>query len=552
MASVTGNYLAGPKLDIVLSYDPSNKADQGFGAGWSLGWTSYETNPADGAQPIVQLNTGDSYKTDDDGRPTSQSRVPVSFLQNKLIAAQLHKAAKDETNEDSYILQHKSGEITILTGPSKGGSLKVPKKIYAPSGQALHFDIAFKDKPMVTGISDDSGVQLVSIDYSNAKQTKVTIWPGSSEEVVSEFNLQLVQTQQGNLYQLTGVELDELPWTFEYDSNNDYNLSMITSPLGYKESAKYAPDAILLPANAAQVFGRETISAVVEFTQDVGGGQPPIYTSYIYQNKNDATSGNYLGYNSKTNLGSWSSDHDNLYYVESTYNYVSTIKFYDNRNDFAAKTNPVRVQTLKYNKFHLMTESRDDEYVAGKVVTTVLNTTEYKYCDMAARFEDLDARFQCPTQQAISYINSDKVQSDPEVTHLDYDTYGNLTARTDPDGTSTTWEYYGQAGEDSDEGTCPAAPIGIPTFMKSQTVTPVNSAYDDAPVRKVVYGYKKLSLKSDAPVDYAVVQTQETHFSDKVKIQRTDIAYKDQPGTHLHGRLYTVKRHILFEQSKWK
>ncbi|MCC8382073.1 hypothetical protein, partial [Xenorhabdus sp. PB30.3] len=60
VAHLIGNNQLGPELTLALAYSPLNSADIGFGIGFSLGLTHYDSDTK-----MLQLSTGERYKVDE-------------------------------------------------------------------------------------------------------------------------------------------------------------------------------------------------------------------------------------------------------------------------------------------------------------------------------------------------------------------------------------------------------------------------------------------------------------------------------------------------------
>ncbi|MCP9268663.1 hypothetical protein M5U04_11295 [Xenorhabdus sp. XENO-1] len=60
MANLIGNNHLGPEQMVALSYSPLNSADIGFGIGFAIGLTQYNSESR-----LLMLSTGECYKVDE-------------------------------------------------------------------------------------------------------------------------------------------------------------------------------------------------------------------------------------------------------------------------------------------------------------------------------------------------------------------------------------------------------------------------------------------------------------------------------------------------------
>ncbi|PHM74164.1 RHS repeat domain-containing protein [Xenorhabdus kozodoii] len=494
VAQLAGSHHLGPAQTLALAYSPLNTANRGFGRGFSLGLTQYDSQ-----QRLLSLSTGERYKVD-------EYADRVYLKQYKQDGVRFEK----DVAQNVYRVIHKSGTVEVLTGPDNAYRLKVPTQILTPLGHFLTLDWAaeFGGALHLTTLTDDTGKVLLTVHYERGSYTRFIVWPDTTET----YAIRLLFENDA----VTRVEKDPdtdhtLAWSLGYDIDNRF-LTQITAPTGLSEQVIYDSNGHRFPAGAPL----SALPYVTRHTQSPGHG-PDIVRTYQY------TVANFLGYGEK---GHWQPDEDFLYGVLSDYQYGST-EHWDNGTT-------QRHITRRYNKYHLLVSETTEQNGCTRA-----HVTDY-YAQVGRAFDDQPPQFQLPKTASMSF--NDTVV---EVIQTEFDAAGNPTRQVAPDGTRTDWVYYPAAGE---AGGCPASPHGFVRFVKSKTVTPGQptpaDGYTDAPIHQVVYRYEALPTLPGAPAPHAVVCTYQGRYSAGRLLHESRPHYTNDTHSPDHGRIYRVEETV--------
>ncbi len=504
--NILANRMKGPSVPFGFRYAPFNEIDYGFGRGWSLIWSSYDSDnklllPSDGTVLKIAPKTTDGVQT--------------------IVQGPLEKVIFSRLGTQAYSVTHAEGNVDILKGSSYGYSVKVPERIFSKAGHSvrLTWDEPDVSHHRLTGFYDDDGRQILAVDYGNALAPVITLWPGSGESLVIRLGL----TVRSGVSYLTSIACGtDYEWTLGYD----YSLSSTLAPLnaishagGLIETAVYQKEGFQLPTDA---HSTERIPYVVSHTLDPGCGQPPVVRKYSY----DPSGRNYLGYN--TTFLSYSADQDNLYYSNNLqYQYSSTEETLGPDG-----VNIVSKQT--FDMVHLMVS--DETVQAGH--HTVANWSYVR--KQGFSYSAQPANFQCPTGISTLYRieGVDGTREDRE--SMVFDAAGRLTQWVRTDGTRTDIAYYPAAGQGFD---CPPDPTGGKgIYPASVTTTPPATDFS-APVERREFTYCRLSVggnRSDParPVEYCLLRNRESFYVDGRLMSEVSRTYEDtNAASENYGRM---------------
>lgn len=494
IAHLKANGGAGPSLPLTLNYDPSNRLNSGFGYGWGMAWPRYQQS--DGS---VVFAMGDKY----------QSRTlsgEISLIDQKVVNAKASNASSDFSSQ-GYVFQHRKGEIYVVDKLTQHEHW-VPSRIIGAHG--LGVTLSWDDTGRLLSITDEapnkSGVcaVLVSFDYNGVAGATITLWPGTNVE------RKITLTCQDEY--LNTVKIANQQWKMSYDTQNTsfgpHPLTGLEYPSGSIETVTYTSDGggHQYPDCANQ--GQYTVPYVTRYTKKVNGNKIDRSISYRFSDKN------YLGFNSQ--LSVWKSDEDNLYNVESDYTYSSTVTRTDDDGTKVVTTNV-------YNKFHLMVTQTTEK-------NNNVSTTSHSYDITDGGFANQVAYFQSPIKTETTF--NDGITTKTYSSTNKYDDHGNKIQTIHPDGTVEDWEYYPADGGNSD---CPAAHLGVDTYLKSHTVTrPNRPGMPDAPILKTVSKYVKFYWDENETY-YGIVSSRGETYSDDVLISSSDVGYFSKPRSYFHG-----------------
>lgn len=486
LGQLIGNNAMGPEFTFSISYSATSDTDYfDLGIGISPALTIYDDTTGQ-----LSLSSGESYRVDATVNP------PI-VQQNKMRTFDFIRVSNPDGSYGFRVIEH-DGSVTDLTEYDAG--IYVPTRIYTSLGYSLIIDWKFTSWGWgIDSITDDSGVTLMTFDHDTGPT--LTFYPGSSEE----YSI-IISKSNGYLSTISHSALPEGKWQYFYDDvgmgHGLLTLTKTQSITGLIKSVIYnngSQDGLMLfPIQS----GEGALPAVTELTVDPGFNQPAMITTYTP----DTPQGflNYLGYDAPQG-GQWDASTDYVYSLAGQDYFYSTVL-----TQIDSDGNEV-VTTYTYNNYHLLSKlevEQGDTYYSAET---------YYYADAWQKdhpntsYDDLPAQYQYPLTQTLTWKDSSGSRS--ELTQYQYDDFGNLKQQIDPDGTQTDYEFYNADGEaDSTDGYtgCPADPNGFANLVKSKTVTPAPSDYDDVPVRATYTRYDTLAALDNRPMTTSIVKVKES------------------------------------------
>ncbi|QWT21840.1 hypothetical protein KPL74_07485 [Bacillus sp. NP157] len=502
-----GNTLRGPSFTFHLGYDALSSVDEGFGQGWSL-----RTSTLDRSTRMLALDSGESFK--------AHAMIPgqlVTFEDRKLETFILTPGP----NIITATLSHISGHTEELALPGNRGEVLRTHRLVNPAGDSLTLGWV----PLPRGgfglgnVRDDSGVELLSIDYNGANQTDVSLHMGQDEPVTLRF------IREGN--RLVRIELPTLAaanaesviaeeratWTFDYRQANApipvFLIRRLVSPTGLVETMVYDDAGLALPKGGPlthmPIVTQHRIASVSEPSVALGE------THYRFSRTN------FSGFDIVAN---WVAARDQLIHLigQGSFTYWAEETQYN-------EGKPVIVTRRDFNQFHLLTK---ETTTRGKVTSEVT----MRYGDLPGKpFADQPPDFQLPHRQTTRQWHAD----DPGIvletyTETDYDDRGNVTSKFDSaSGVREISTHYPAEGfrDHSGEWLCPPDPMGIVRRLRQHTVSPGPGGgpvvstyyrYDTVPVRdgtrRYVQCFTEAEWVSDAKGERQRSQLDRTYVTD--------------------------------------
>ncbi|PKF48766.1 hypothetical protein [Enterovibrio nigricans] len=312
--------LAGPPLSLALHYSPLSTINNGFGIGFELNLSSYDTHTGK-----LLLSTGEEYRVSSSGKIVKQKKLN-NFAFKKL----------DDANCQ---IVYKSGLIEHL---SLHKSVFVPSRISGPCGRSLNLRWSSKYTPArLTQVSDGDGTVLCSMAYPDESYatTTFTVLPDDNERSYDT----IFKFTNEHLVKVTCHMVEPaLVWTFDYDDVGPKKgcraITTVAAPTGLIEQVRYYseegmafPDIAKLPA----------LPCVQRHTVSPGGGQAKSVTQWTW------TKNNYLGNNA--GLNQWQPDTDGMLNILlSDYQYGSTADLMSSDGKTVLSS-----VTRRYNSYHL-------------------------------------------------------------------------------------------------------------------------------------------------------------------------------------------------------
>lgn len=499
-------YLNGPSLPLTLSFNPISRVDRGFGYGWNLNLTHYDTSTQ-----IISLHTGETYKVEGWDPETARAIIP----EQRLDTFHLY----DEGN-NTYRLMHVSGEMEILVNQ---GTSAVPEEFYSAQGQKII--LAYNDfngYPLLNSITDANDLLVLSVTReSGSSFIDIELYPFSAEggTPVAHYSLELTG-DEGWVTQIHLPSDDNAKWEFTY--KNVFGclcIESVTSPAGSQEHLTYDNQGHAHPAPGSQPIPRVFKHVVFPFFD-----QPPIEHHYTYSSEN------FLGYGAGS--FEWNDDgYDNLYKVLNDYTYHSTQTLIVNES-------PVLTQERTFNRYHLLIQevTTQNGHVHRVISEYAINHNQ--------PFHQQVAYCQLPIKKKQTwYLTGDINQLRSCTTSSTYNNRGLITSHTKETGEVEHYTYYSPDGEDSEGYFCPPDPEGFVRYLRDKTVTPtVGQLGSTAPKLLTCFSYTSLSSLAYEQMGDSILVREENLFELKdntqFALQKTLTTYIDTPSAPLlHGRL---------------
>lgn len=475
LPELVGNNLCGPSLSLRLSFNPMNEQDAGFGVGWSLNLSRFVISSG-----MLELAAGESFKVVDNG----PGQEPL-IAERKLESFHLHNESDAASGLVRYRVVHKSGQVEVLQPQEGDPKLALPVRMLTPAGHGL--TLAYRRKGALSNlesVSDDTGRQLVRINYASNNEVLIDVHPDDPAVKASY----ILRRQGDHLSQLVLPTDEQASWRFEYETLEGMPcVKRVENPMGGVEDIFYDPIRHRFPPDAA---GRiRLLPRVRQHIVQPLAGQPEMVTRYSY------TDENFLGFNGRGIV--WSDDGlDNLYKLaSSSYTYGSTAHYL--RAGQPGEPAQVMVRSIRreFNRFHLLTKQVTLQQDCEETTTAVFHEVE----NLA--FKDQPSTLQLPktvTKEWRFRPDPTKYRREQVTTH--YDPFGNLLEETLANGVRRIYTYY-PAKPEPGSG-CPADPEGFVRNVESMTVYPAevtrrpgeaeNADDEQAKVARVRYNYHHL------------------------------------------------------------
>jgi len=451
LSSMLANTLCGPSLPLNLGFNALQGTNQGFGNGWSMQLSMYNSNTGK-----LTLSTGAAH-------------LAILSSNDFVIRDKKVKDLKVSRSGGELMIEHKSGILEVLSSSAASPSEWLVSKIYSPEGRVIHLIYrTVAGRRLLREIRDETRVLLTVDARSGSSQFhSITLWPSSSRDSLV-FQLQ----QQNN--ELTKITLPlgngaTASWRLNYQTVDGLRLiSKLELPTDGIEQITYRRSALRLPSGAPVTV----LPAVQSHTSFPRSNQPPITREYSYSAKN------YLGYGSNAR---WRNDGDNLYRATGNYEYET---YEDLVVGSGSGKRALRRTKRVYNRFHLQVEETINQN--GK---TVRNRTEY-HEKPGLSFENQPGNFQLPAKVEVSWFDTAKPDvARVETTLTEYDDFGNILKKVSPTGITEVFEYYPLGASDG----CPADAFGAVRWLKQKTLIP---APDRAPAPTLITAYRYAELPS--------------------------------------------------------
>ncbi|MNH78521.1 RHS Repeat protein [compost metagenome] len=512
LPDVKTNDLRGPGVPLVLTYNPLNTLDSGFGRGWNLQLSQYTPG-----NQVLSLNSGETFKV------TGSANGQLVMKEKKLDSFHFY-----EHSSNRYRIMHKSGLVEILEVlGSTQNRVAMPVEIYSPEGYkvTLGYEM-FNGAPMLAWIKDDAEQILLTIKRESVF-VEVLLQPfgGPDGGPLARFVMTLTSTDR--YVSRISLPTDNLAsWHFDYEFIRDHLcIKKVQTPTGGLEEVFYQDNGHQFPVGS----GRTALPRVTRHLTTADSSQPQIDVRYTYPAEK-----NFLGFGLAL---AWDDDGlDNLYKHIGSYEYTSVETLWVTDEPTEELPNPVPYDARKiertFNQFHLLTSEVTTQNKNVKKVETTYNLTPN------VPFEQQPAYCQLPKENKSTWeLLGSPNKRRSETASMTYDNFGNLLTQTHANGVIETSTWY------------PAAidPEGFVRHLKDQTITPAASPDGQAPTLRTSYAYTSLPpLAGSSLANWLTVENQvlaQMAGGNATELERTEFEYTNEPADgFLHGR---VKRQTV-------
>ncbi|MGM3218032.1 hypothetical protein ACSQ5K_25415 [Pseudomonas sp. PhalM4] len=166
LPALNANDHCGPDLPLQLSFSPMSNENNGFGIGWNLKLSSFNTTTG-----MLSLHTGESFKVADNG----PGNAPV-IEERKLDSFRFSNISKG--NRTRIRTAHKGGLVEILEPQANDATTAVPVRVMGAAGHGvtLGYDTT-RSKARLQSIVDDTGRLLLEIKYPTDFRAEFTVNP---------------------------------------------------------------------------------------------------------------------------------------------------------------------------------------------------------------------------------------------------------------------------------------------------------------------------------------------------------------------------------------
>lgn len=503
LPDVKTNGLRGPGVPLVLTFNPLNTQDSGFGMGWNLQLSQYTPG-----NQILSLSSGETFKVTDS--------IGDRLLMKEQKLDSFHFYKQDDTH---YRVMHKSGLVEILeVRGSTGNLVALPRHIFAPEGHSVMLDYKpfSSTHQMLSSITDDSGQTLLSV---NRETGTVNVQLHAAEGPPVQF----VMTLGGSDNHVLRIALpteNAASWRFTYDRIREHLcITAVDIPTGAHEDIFYQDGGHEFPAKS----GRDPLPRVTRHLTRPDFSQPDIDMRYTYKDSQQREH-NFLGAGLDV---AWAEDGlDNLYRHLPGYDYVCTESLW-------VDDKAVRSIVRTFNRFHLLTTETTTQNNNRHTVQTTYYIEDGKpfeqqpnYCQLSKEVTTRWSLVDTPTRQRSETVSST------------YDSQGNLLVQIQANGITETSTWYPAAGADG----CPPDPEGFVRQIKDKIVAPAASDYGQAPILSTRYRYKALPAVTGSGLDDWLTAESETLVQTapgkEQQLQRTVFEPIDTPDDAFqHGRV---------------
>jgi RHS repeat-associated protein len=551
-ANILLGTLLEPDFDVRLCYSPLNQKDFGFGHGWRIPVTIYNTE-----SKLLSLSDGRMYEVEENGNTLTLEDNTGDIHAVKVTHPDGVKITYRETGIVEW-LYRKSDWYACTARTSPGGEAMYFKWHVEEDGgpPKIMLKEIFKSSTIFDTV-DDKEIEknvLLRIDVeptydmfsaTGASEKSIVFWPSKDEE--RHFSLTFTESQLTQVNNLSFTPA--LQWKFDYDASlSPRRLHKITSPLGKAETVVYSKTLDLNGHN--RVAKQNTYGAGTPIEHDAA--ESPSWTDY-----HDYVADTPIEHDAAESP-SWTDCYD--YDLDQPY-YLVCIKKrgplnFDNFN----VNNRLECTAIAYEKEHFhetikieFTETvlapiRKTELFCGRLenhLPGVLKRTDTIYCQLLPEYEFTrimnDTSHPSPIQtKAYTWDSYGRLTSKSDDSELAYSTYSNLSYEEynhlNENGTysEVTTDEYTYLNENGTESGLLALHVHI---GMSSTIT---DSYTYNMLPAVACGLRSIPKQQSNFLQSMSRATTGAPFT-----ETSTCEYFDKPGTFSHGKLQKKQTYLL-------
>ena len=523
LTELFSNYLRGPSVPLMLSYNPLNTVNSGYGKGWNLALSQYTPS-----SQVVSVYSGQTFKVTG---PYEGVANRMRMKEQKIEDFQFYQLP-----DNQFKIVHKSGLVEVLEPKGASPQVAVPVKMYSPQGHriTLEYVTVASGAPMLSAIRDSNGLVLQITRNLISQAVTIGFMPVNGSPLAEV----VLDMKSDRVDRITLPTTEHAGWRFKYDTEKTLDcISAVWTPFGAHETVHYNDVGHGFPGSGNE---QRKLPRVTEHITDPGGGQRSIAVKYTY-----GTDGhNFLGYGSGIE---WSDDGlDNLYKRLDAYEYEST-------ETLMVGTDAVRSVTRRFNRFHLLVS----ETTLQGTHQQTQKTHYYADDDDTLSFDAQPRQCQLPKKVSTRWeLTDDARKWREDIERSEYDIHGNQTLSVQASGVTEATSYYPAAGV---PGKCPEDPYGFVRHVEQTTVTPatdpelVPDLQAGAPTLRTRYSYRTLPALDRSEINelwIAKVEEclQQVVGQTDVLLESTNIDYFDTPADPLVHGLESLKTVTLLAQ----
>ncbi|MCH7420961.1 hypothetical protein MMY83_25770, partial [Pseudomonas mosselii] len=429
------NALQGPDLPLALFFSPLNTLDSGYGLGWNLQLSQYDT-----ATQIISAHSGGSF------RRTGSEGSRVLMREQKIDDFRLF-----DEGGNIYRLVHRSGLVERLSKHA-GSDLALPVEVYGDKGHLLKLEYeSFSDKdnkihPRLTQIKDHTDKVVLRIDRQS-NRLDIHLNPNGSGNAKATYSLHM-----DSLKRVTSVVLpttDQASWRYEYQEIEKLHcIKEVHTPTGAHELITHsviAADHHRVPEQSGGGFLPRVLQHVIKPSSGQHDTLTVAYAYALSRGEGYSAGNNFLGANLTHNKPDYGLDY--LFSSVGTYAYGST--------ETRTKQGEEHKVEREYNRFHLLVRE-ESTHTDTSTRNTFTEITETAYYSKGGYFHEDHAYCQLPgitTRTWKKNVGMPYLEGDIRM----YEANGNLQSETqvhgDPRianpvlGLATTYQWYATGGE---------------------------------------------------------------------------------------------------------